>query len=672
MIFSQVTLGDEEKEPSIELGEILVIGTKVDKTQISEVKVDDSTNPIGTSPIDVLQTEAGIDVNRLSLFAPKSEMIKVRTFDTERTTVTLDGRPLNGSGVRGGYQVDWAMIQLQDTEKIDIYRGAISAEYGNTLGGVINIVPKAIEEKLNIKLDSGVKGYNTYNVNVFASDRIGSLGFSLGSGYLDSDGFLRNSFSQRTDVSPSLHFFLPCGGKLKFALRYSDGEYGMPVPNKSDSPYYDPDYPESDGSRLVGPGFAMKQGKTYGDNSYIWKERYEGDFAFNRDFKGIGLEGKLYANYEDRIDYFYAMDNPDLLFLERKAPSDTSWGWKLKAAKEISKHELKTGIEGNYLGYEGTEYISYNMDYLTQEPQNTPDLHNISKINSAFLQDRWSVLSNLDLYMGIRLDDYNASNGGDASGEVKATTLSPKFGVYFAPIGNLMTFITAARATNFPIVPKYYWYYNGYQPEKDGIARKPLTYEDALQFEIGSSVNIMANSEFSLKGYYYDVKNYLQWIFGYKPSRVVYNLDYVKITGIELEARSLIYSDLYGFANYTLQKTKKAGDILDKSDMSDRLGEIPENKVNIGLEYRPKFGAFAKLTFKWVDEREVSIDSSKLEELGKMDSYSLLNAIIKLPIMRNRFTLYAGCENILDTEYQESYGYPMPGRMFFGGLELAY
>ncbi|MBD3180909.1 TonB-dependent receptor [Candidatus Poribacteria bacterium] len=663
---------DQEKGEYITLEEILVTAKKLEKIQRDEVKVDESTTPVGANPVDILRNEAGIDVNRLSLYSPTSKMMKLRAFDTEKTLVTLDGRPLNGAGVRGGYQVDWGMIQLQDVEKIEVIKGATSAEYGNTLGGVINVVPRMLEEKLRLKLNSGAKSYNTYNVNAFASHKIGLFGFTLGAGYLDTDGFLRNSFTQRADFSPTLYIYLPDSGKLKFSLRYSNGEYGMPIANKADSPYYNSDYPESDGSRLVGPGFGMQKGKSEGDNSYVWKARYEADVAFDKSLMDVRIEARLYGNYEDRIDYFYAMDDPALLFLERRAPSDTSWGWSLKTGKEISQHAVKGGLEGNYMGYEGTEYLSYNMDYLTQEPQDSEDRRNISKVNSAFLQDSWAVLSNLDVYLGMRVDGYNASGGGDASGDVADTTFSPKLGIYFSPITYINTFATAARATKFPIIPKYYWYYNGYQPEKDGIDRKPLTYEDALQFEVGGSYRGIRDSEISLKGYYYDVKDYLRWIFGYKPSRVVYNLDYVRITGVEFEIGSMIYSGLFGFANYTWQRTEKAGDILDKSNISDQLGEIPANKINLGLEYRPGNGGFAKLTVKWVDERKVPINAANLEELGLMDSYTLLNGIIRYPILKNRFMIYAGCENILDTDYQESYGYPMPGRMFYGGLEMAY
>ena len=54
------------------------------------------------------------------------------------------------------------------------------------------------------------------------------------------------------------------------------------------------------------------------------------------------------------------------------------------------------------------------------------------------------------------------------------------------------------------------------------------------------------------------------------------------------------------------------------------------------------------------------------------DDYFLLNCLIKHPVWKEHGYIYAGCENILDEDYEESYGYPMPDRMFFGGIEIKF
>ena len=137
--------------------------------------------------------------------------------------------------------------------------------------------------------------------------------------------------------------------------------------------------------------------------------------------------------------------------------------------------------------------------------------------------------------------------------------------------------------------------------------KKGLTFEDAMQYEIGGTYKGIKDTSISAKVYHYDIDDYLRWIFGYKPSRVVYNIDNVELTGFELDIDSKIYDNVYAFANYTYQSTDKEGDILDKSNISDEISELPNHKFNVGIKYQRDDGTLAKLTLKWVDSREVPI-----------------------------------------------------------------
>jgi iron complex outermembrane receptor protein len=666
---------EEEKEP-VKLERIVVEAPRMEEELKVDVPVPESTYQVGATAVDILDTMSGIDIGRASLGTPNNTMVKIRGLGEDRYIVNLDGRPLTGTGVYGGYYIDWSMLSLQDVERIEVIKGAALAEYGNTLGGVINIVPKQPTEKLEFKFAAGVKEYETYDTQALISRRTGPFGIVVGGGYRESDGYLRNNDLERKDVSAYLSYYFPEEGKIKIGMRYNEGEYGMTVENKKDSPYYDNDYPESEGSRLVGPGFGWKGGTTHGDGSYYWKERYEWDVLLEKDLLGIDWEARYYLNDEERTDYIYERASGNLA-IKRDCPPDYSWGWGLKGGKIVSNHTLKAGVEGNYLGHGGITYKYVDKTYLKGKFEDSEDQHELSKVNSAFIQDRWALLSNLDIYLGLRVDDYQADShkfpiGTDKCEKTEDTPISPKFGLFYSPMSDLETFVTVARAINFPTVPKYYWYYNGYQPPD----RKALTFEDAMQYEIGSTYKGIKDTSISAKVYHYDIDDYLRWIFGYKPSRVVYNIDNVELTGFELDIDSKIYNNIYAFANYTYQTTDKEGDILDKSSMSDEITELPDHKFNVGIKYQRDDGVLAKLTLKWVDSREVptgaSIVDAGYNATGKMDDYFLLNGMIKYPVWKDHGYMYVGCENILDEEYEETYGYPMPDRMFFGGIEIKF
>ncbi len=458
-----LALAEEEKKEAevIKLEEIVVTATRTEEELKVDVPVLESTYQVGATAADVLETMSGIDIGRESLGTPNRTMVKIRGLDEDRYIVNLDGRPLTGAGVYGGYYIDWSMLSLQDVEKIEVIKGAALAEYGNTLGGVINIVPKEPTEKLEFKFAAGAKEYETYDTQLLISKRTGPFGIVVGGGYRESDGYLRNNDLERKDASIYLSYYFPEEGKIKIGMRYNEGEYGMIVENKKDSPYYDDDYPESEGHRLIGPGFKWKTGKELGDSSYYWKERYEWDVVLEKDLLGIDCEARYYLNDEDRKDYVYELTSGDLA-IKRDCPADYSWGWGLKGGKIVSNHALKAGIEGNYLGYGGVTYKYVDTTYLKGKFEDSDDQHELSKVNSAFIQDRWPLLSDLDIYLGLRVDDYKADH--KECEDVEDTPVSPKFGLFYSPVSDLETFVTVARAVNFPTIPKYYWYHNGYQP----------------------------------------------------------------------------------------------------------------------------------------------------------------------------------------------------------------
>jgi len=680
--FSQITIaeeqkskGDNEVKGDIELGKIVVTAQTSDEPLMVDIQIDESAYYVGATAVDMFDTLSGIDIGRTSLGTPDREMVKIRGLGEDRFVVNIDGRPITGAGVFGGYYVDWSLLSLQDIERIELIKGGASAEYGNTLGGVVNIVPREPKEKVEFKFTSGIKEYNSYDNYGVISSRLGNFAISVSGGYRNSDGYLRNNYLERKDFSSYLYYFLPDDGKIKIGMRYNTGEYGMVVDNDKSSSFYNNDYPESSGTQLIGPNVRWTEDTSYGVKSHYTKERYEWDALFEKNVLGINWEVRAYYNDEERTDKFYERSTRSLA-LERTKKPDHSWGWGLKAGKKITDHDAKIGAEGNYLGYGGIQYKYIDNTYLAGNFSNSKDQYNISRVESAFAQDRWSMFSNLDIYAGLRFDyyrtDYNNTEGSTEVKRVEETPISPKFGIFYEPALDIETFATVARAVNFPTIPKYYWYYSGYQPEDDGIDRKDLTFEDSIQYEVGAKYKGIRDSSFELRIYHYQIDDYLRWIFGYSPSRVVYNIDNVKLTGIEIDINSMLYKDVYVFANYTFQTTKKTGDILDKSNINDEIGELPMHKFNIGLKYQSDDGALAQLTCKWVDKREIPLGEARTStaDTAKMDSYYVLNGIIKHPFWKNNCYAYFGCENILNKKYEERYEYPMPERMFFGGIEV--
>ena len=180
-----------------------------------------------------------------------------------------------------------------------------------------------------------------------------------------------------------------------------------------------------------------------------------------------------------------------------------------------------------------------------------------------------------------------------------------------------------------------------------------------------------------MRSYYYEVHDYIRTIFGYKPSRVIYNIDKVDFSGLEIEAGYRFSPRAGVFLNLTHQRTKKHGDILDSSSaLTDDLPELPENKANIRFSYGRDRGLKGEIVIGWTDERKVvrgkpAIDGGSY--LETLDSYCDMNARFSYPLYEKGNTLVrfeASLDNMLDQDIVEEYGYPMPGATAMAGLRV--
>ncbi len=103
-----------------------------------------------------------------------------------RTLVLLDGVPFNDPF--GGW-VYWSRIPLEQADRVEVVEGASSSLYGNyAMGGVINIVSApATPRTFSLKAQYGT--LNSRNLEAVGSHVGGRLGFTLDSGFFQTDGY---------------------------------------------------------------------------------------------------------------------------------------------------------------------------------------------------------------------------------------------------------------------------------------------------------------------------------------------------------------------------------------------------------------------------------------------------------------------------------------------------
>lgn len=702
------TRPNEPDQAAFQMEEIVFTGTRLPSPEAhtETIRMESAAKAVTPTVPDAMVHAAGIDVQQRGILTPKNSQVRIRGMDEPRLQILLNGRPLNGTGVMGGYFVDWSALSTQQIETVEITRGAFSAKYGNSLGGAIRLAADPPPQNPRANISTGYKRYDTFSADASVSGRQGPFATRLAVGHQRTGGHLRNSRAERSDAAGRLYFFWGDDGRLELCLRHSTGDYHMPVENRKTTVGYDPDFPGHGGDYLAGPGIPFPAEDHHGDGSYFTKQQTEADIRFQ---KGIGtLDAELitYFNYEERTDHIYS-DNTGQKILERDAIPDRSWGWRTNFSRPGTDHIAGFGAEGNYQGYGGTENQYVRPDYFPRPPAEGEDDWDATRWHGFFVDDLWDLTPKLDIYAGLRYDDYSGNRSvdmvtgynekGKPTGFQKREVdfhkgvLSPKLGIVYSPLPSLSVYGRAARAARFPDNPAFYWYYTGYRPEVDprtDITRKNLTYEDAMEYEAGTSYTALNNITLSATLYHYRVSDYIRWIFGYPPSRVVYNIDRVDFTGAEIEVSGRIWGPVSAFANYTWQKTDKHGDVLDASSaLSESLPELPENKFNCGLSWQGDHGAAARIRVRWVDDRQVPYIAGEdrpdgtarfaagTTVLKHMDSFLTVDISFKYPVFRQlNITgfITGGVENLTDENYQEEYDFPAPGRSFHIGAELVF
>ncbi len=523
----------------------------------------------------------------------------------------------------------------------------------------------------------------TYDARARVSGGAGPFAACVTVGHFETDGYLRNAFVNRDALSTQLSLDLPADMTLSGFFRYTRVKSGMIVYNREDTPYYKPRKPRSEGSYLGGPGIAFRGGRfTYGDGSYWIDKRKSYGLSLERktDEQLFDFHAQIYRFNETRDDYFYAIDDHHLILSRDAQPEDHNWGWRtdFKTVVDfLGEHAFEYGFEGKRLSMGEVSVSRVDMAYFWRRPMESEAFDNVLESEGVWLQDTWDVTKWLTLEPGVRFDHYEAHKSEPQAPEIDQERWSPRFAVTVRPWEGGHVTARYARAYRFPDIPEYYWWYAGYQPPN----RRNLTSEKADQWELEVGHEITDKLTLTARGYYYDVQDYIRWIWGYRPSRVIYNINTVRFRGVELEASYQITPEWSVTANYTRQQADKHGDVLDSSnDLSSRLVELPRNKFNVSLAYHKKRGLDAELSVRFVDHRRYPVgDFTRVggTRLERMNAFWDVGFHASYPVYQSKDGRFetrvaVAAENLVGQHYQEEWGYPMPGRTVIVGLRMSY
>ena len=602
---------------------------------------------------ELLRTTAGLQIQARPNSGGNEDLnVKLRGHDSRHYTVLVDGIPQSMSGVMGGGYVNWNAIPLGLVERIEIIKGAKSVAYGQTEGGVINIITKKSANAGEVQITSGSNDRRQYNFNYGLQNDKLSLNMYVNKA--EQDAYLRNSDYDNEQAGFNLAYELSDTDTLRINYDHQQLKRGLVVQNSPGSANYDSRYP----STPIGDNFANSPyDKVPEDGSYtkIFRNNFNVSWNSNRENGSDSIT--YWKNYEKQREHNIINKQ---VFFDRYNVTDKSDGLTYKGSAKLNdKHYLGYGVDYKRLRY---GYGWYNIKI------GGGDLYPSQKMDllGAYVEDNWKMNDRWTTNIGLRYDkmegDKDANVSGNNTGSMSEEALSPKLNVHFKNDERTSTSFSVNRIWRAPSMAEFYWHYAGF-----GFAKgMPLSPEKGWGYE--TSIALKFNNKLYSKAtaFYQDIKDYLN--FTHQRPFNAYNIDKAQLWGFELENTWQLDEASNIFLNYTNMHTKKEGvHANDKVGLSGELDYRPRHTLALGYQYdEGKWHARYDMTY--TSEQKATLgypvtDPTKPYSVQKIGGYVVHNLSATYDL-NEKSSVNLSIYNLFDKNYCEIYGYPMEGRVF--------
>ncbi len=352
---------------------------------------------------DILMHLTGIDVLRGTSGADPQQMVMMRGFDDSRFTIAIDGRTITAPTAGADTYVDWSSLTTGDIERIEVIRGAASAQYENSQGGIINIITKkgkkrdTLVPKLTFNASYG--SYESFNGRMSVDGGVGNFNYFLNFGHKESDGYLRNNYYEGNDYSARFSYDFPFDGRLTLSAKGSDIDMGFAEVNDPDSLIadYDSSYPivpeDSDTVRRY------RYTSFPGGDNYKVKESLHLDLIYDQTFSTGTLRFQFFRTNGDEDAYYYrASKNSD--YDPDVDPPEMEYTLSQYFSGGDAREELHYGGRLQYK-VEGLLKHAPVIGY-DQRRMETGSMDDVWRMHAGYVEDTWKLTDRLSLFLGLR------------------------------------------------------------------------------------------------------------------------------------------------------------------------------------------------------------------------------------------------------------------------------
>lgn len=660
--------------------------TQLEKKEVPttvEVITKEKIEQLGATDVySALRLASNVDVRSAGM---AGHNVIIRGMDTNHSLVLIDGKRQAGEDTSATQNV-YALgrLSLSNIERIEIVRGAASAQYGSdALGGVINIITKkGAEQSGSIGVSTGTEEVsNWYH---YDTGKQGKFTGSFDARF--SDIRERTNSSGGSNINGSVQDF-------SFNGSYDVGE------NKTidvSAGYYNENthasYADQTGSFMgLADYYKKKDNKEwYNYKRYDYSLGYSGkddvnNYNIRAFYSKLTKENRQYNNRETLptviipppMRLMIGVDSMDLEAMMGALYPKFDWDTSRyvmygveghDTAKLSDKHILtfgseyrKTDIEGTRLGDGGDNVHSVTQNGITKN-------YSEKSLNTyaAYIQDEWKINDKLFIIPSVRYD-HDSSFGGETSPKIGATyslsndsRIKANWGKGFkAPTISEM-YMNMHRSMGGGVVntignpdlqpEKSTMWDLSFEAEKDNNFGKITYFNNKVSNLISSEVIPGLNDPDNGQYWYHNV-----------------NVNKAQINGVELELGRRMND------NWTIKLTSNWLDAKDKAD-DTRLTGRAKNNSTLQLMYDDNDTDHGVSAILWVDMarnyhygKSVGSGSSAKTEYHDTN-YHTVNFTLNKKFGKD-LRVFAGVDNIFDKEITDI---ALTGRIWRAGAEWTF
>lgn len=639
------------EETSVDLGEVLVqteAEPKLDETAAATVIIPERDVPLANTTVQLLEQSAGVHVKRFGGIDDFSAL-SLRGSTPSQVQIYMDDVPLVTAQ---GTLTDLSIIPMDAISRVEVYRGGSPGTLAeSSIGGVVVLVSKDKPEEFEWKVNGGYGSFETLRLGVTQAQPLGKFSYRFAYDhfrskgdfvYMDNNGTTfnpnddrelrrqNNAFAQNALFTKMTYDF-PQDWRLEFVDSFLNKQQGV-------------------------PGLGSR--KSLNAHLTTWRNVAAINLDKNKLFVD-DLEGRLNLFFDFLNSKF---DDPQgEIGLGPQANDDDTYrfGEMLKLVYGWGRHQIITGM----VSHRGEYYVPYAaLGSMTAGSRS--NRHSIS----AGVEDEVRLWGErLHIVPSVRLEntfndlqDAGVGRGNDSSEH----QLSAKLGLKFRLIEGLYLKGNVYRGFRQPTFTELFG-------DRGALVGNPdLKPEEAFNFDVGLVYRLPETSWLnagSVEAAYFqsDVDNLIQFLQTSQFTAKAQNLNDALIRGVEMSARSTFFDRFSLAINYTWQRAR------------DTSGTVTDGKF---LPGRPQHELGAM--FIWREQWDEDFASSLIGELhyasdNYLDTQNLLlvkdrtivTAGISFDILKH-VTASFTARNITNDQTVDAIGYPLPGRSYWGNLEV--